>query len=263
MNTRNPTKKDPSRKKKVWIVTSESEQATCLKALLHKISPNIENAQHFEITHLKCLQAALVYLKKYSTDVILLNLDLSDSQGIITLTQVYKAAPTIPIIVLAACDDTENDVMENGAQDFLLTTALDPHTLRRTLFHAIKRQKHCIKVLKKQEKKLEHSHPIFTYGMEKNIKPRLKLETALAVALERNEFFLVYQPKFNLKTNKITGVETLLRWKQPELGLVSPNIFIPIAEETNVIDAIDEWVLQSACQQCVVWKSLLNHDFTI
>src|SRR3569623_336477 len=82
----------------------------------------------------------------------------------------------------------------------------------------------------------------------------LSLENSLRHAIEREEFFLHYQAKRNFKTGRITGVEALLRWQHPELGLVPPMQFLPVAEETGLILPIDRWVLQTACAQSVAWQ---------
>lgn len=82
---------------------------------------------------------------------------------------------------------------------------------------------------------------------------KLRLETEMQLAIERNEFYLVYQPKVNLKTNRVTGVEVLIRWEHPELGFISPEEFIPIAEETGMIVEIGAWVLENACLQMQEW----------
>lgn len=82
---------------------------------------------------------------------------------------------------------------------------------------------------------------------------RLVLENNLRMALERNEFFLHYQAKRDLQTGAIAGVEALVRWQHPELGIISPAQFIPLAEETGLIVLIGRWVLKTACAQNVAW----------
>ena len=85
---------------------------------------------------------------------------------------------------------------------------------------------------------------------------RIVLETHLVHALERNELFLEYQPKIQIATGRICGVEALLRWKSPQLGVLSPNSFVPLAEDTGLIVPIGKWVLRTACAQSVAWQRL-------
>jgi EAL domain-containing protein (putative c-di-GMP-specific phosphodiesterase class I) len=86
---------------------------------------------------------------------------------------------------------------------------------------------------------------------------RLKLETRLRRALERNEFVLYYQPKVSLITGKLSGFEALLRWSPSEEEMISPARFIPILEDTGLIVPVGEWVLRTACQQAKQWQVYL------
>ena len=93
----------------------------------------------------------------------------------------------------------------------------------------------------------------FTEEMNARIMERLALESSLRLALERKEFFLVYQPQMDISTGRITALEALLRWQHPELGLVPPDRFIGIAERSGLILPIGEWVLRTACAQARKW----------
>ena len=95
---------------------------------------------------------------------------------------------------------------------------------------------------------------IFESGMEDEAQSRLELEMDLQSALENGEFFLVYQPTFDLEAMVPTGVEALIRWRRPGRGVVHPEGFIPLLEETKLIVEVGAWVLREACAQAAEWQ---------
>jgi diguanylate cyclase (GGDEF)-like protein len=103
---------------------------------------------------------------------------------------------------------------------------------------------------------------VFESAMQTAVQDRLAFELDLAEALDNNQLFLVYQPIFDLSTERPTGVEALLRWRHPTRGIISPDVFIPIAEQNGLIVAIGGWVLQHACQQAARWHAL-GHPLAI
>ncbi|MGA8085861.1 MAG: EAL domain-containing protein [Terracidiphilus sp.] len=96
----------------------------------------------------------------------------------------------------------------------------------------------------------------FSEEMTAQAVERLQLDNSMRGALDRQEFYLVFQPEFNLRTGAVSCWEALLRWKHPELGLVSPEKFIPIAEANGMIVPIGEWVLRTACHHAHSWHEI-------
>lgn len=99
-----------------------------------------------------------------------------------------------------------------------------------------------------------NNYKFFDQKIQVEIERLLRLEKLLSHALIRNEFSLVYQPQVAIQQKKITGIEALIRWDHPDLGRVTPDQFIPLAEETGLIISIGEWVIETACKQRSAWE---------
>src|SRR5262249_52906530 len=97
-------------------------------------------------------------------------------------------------------------------------------------------------------------HLSFDAERHSKVVARLTLEHKMRNALEQRQFELHYQPKINVKTRRIEGVEALIRWRDPESGLVSPAAFIPLLESTGFIVEVGDWVLERAALDCQQWR---------
>jgi len=108
-----------------------------------------------------------------------------------------------------------------------------------------------------------NQYQVFSEAMLKESQERLSMDTALRHALVREELFLHYQPLVSLTTGRVIGMEALLRWHHPKLGVISPSTFIPLAEDTGLIIAIGEWALKQSCIQAKTLCDELGMDLSV
>ena len=109
----------------------------------------------------------------------------------------------------------------------------------------------------------KNNFQLFTSELNSRIIERLAVESSLRKAVEKNEMELVYQPQISLATGMVTSVEALLRWHHPDLGIIMPENFIPLAEESGLIIPIGEWVFRTACRQFVTWHESGINDLRL
>jgi EAL domain-containing protein (putative c-di-GMP-specific phosphodiesterase class I) len=117
--------------------------------------------------------------------------------------------------------------------------------------------------LNRSRQKGNNNYQFYHPNLTTEIQRDLRLEILLKEAIAKEELLLFYQPRVNIKTKKITAVEALLRWQHPEFGLIAPDKFLPIAEETGLMIPIGEWVIKKACQQNRTWQKLGLQSFPI
>jgi len=109
----------------------------------------------------------------------------------------------------------------------------------------------------------KNSYAFFTHEMNSSYHERISLENELHQAIQNKEFELHYQPQINVTSNRIVGVEALIRWRHPMHGLLNPSSFIDMAEELGLISSITDWVLGEACRQLVRWRAQGMNDLRI
>lgn len=111
-------------------------------------------------------------------------------------------------------------------------------------------------------KEKRNDYCFYQTGMEAEIAGRLEMERELRQAIERDELVLFYQPKIDFKTGALTGAEALVRWEHPEEGVIAPNVFIPLAEESGLINRLSDWVLEEGARQLKRWIDT-GHELTL
>ena len=170
--------------------------------------------------------------------------DLGHKNGALTLARTIQ-------------DYIQHPIKVDG-QEFVISAsigiALAPDTLSSNASELLRDAQTAVHQAKSRGK---NHIDVFTHKMRLNIIAHFQTEADLRLAIDRQELRTYYQPFISLQTGEITGFEALVRWQHPEQGLVSPGKFIPVAEDTDLIIPIGQWVLQEACQQMYRW----HHQF--
>ncbi|QDQ26730.1 EAL domain-containing protein [Chitinimonas arctica] len=162
---------------------------------------------------------------------------------------VAGAAAVAEKLILAAAEKIEFDGLTlNGSASVGIALFPDDGADYDSLF------KHADAAMYRAKELGRNAFCFYQRNMDEDAAERLEVEAALRLALDRNELLLHYQPQVHIASNQLFGVEALVRWQHPQWGMVPPARFIPIAEESGLIDAVGSWVLDEACRQMAMWQ---------
>ncbi|MHB8474593.1 MAG: two-component system response regulator [Gammaproteobacteria bacterium] len=211
---------------------------------------------------------ALRCFERFSPDLVLMDALLPVMDGFTACAQLREipGAASIPVLIITGLDDEEsvNRAFECGASDYVhkpIRWSILRQRMRRMLTESRARFINHIAHLTANtditmDQAKEHgrnNYQFYTPDVSTRAL-RLALVGGLRHALDRNEFMLHYQPQIDLVSGAMIGVEALIRWKHPELGLVPASDFIPLAEDTGMILPIGKWVVRTACAQYKTWR---------
>ncbi|MBW8898332.1 MAG: diguanylate cyclase, partial [Massilia sp.] len=177
---------------------------------------------------------------------------LSGDEFVVILTE-HEDEHLSADIVQRLMDSVAQPVML-GSKEFFVTCSIGVAVFPTDGAPADSLIEHADIAMYRAKKLGRNNFQFYTPAMNEEALERVRIEGALRNALERNEFVLHYQPQVDLADGRIVGMEALIRWKHPELGMVSPARFIGVAEETGLIVPIGAWVMRTACRQNKAWQ---------
>jgi diguanylate cyclase (GGDEF)-like protein/PAS domain S-box-containing protein len=177
---------------------------------------------------------------------------LSGDEFVVILSQ-HEDQPLSSDIVQRVMDSVAQPVML-GPKEFFVTCSIGVAAYPSDGTPAESLIEHADIAMYCAKKAGRNNFQFYTPAMNEESLERVRIESALRNALERNELVLHYQPQVDLKTGQIVGMEALIRWKHPELGMVPPSRFVGVAEDTGLIVPIGAWVMRTACAQNKAWQ---------
>jgi len=163
------------------------------------------------------------------------------------------AEPLTPAIVQRVMDAVARPIML-GSREFLVTCSVGVAIFPSDGTPADSLIEHADIAMYRAKKLGRNNFQFYSPAMNEESLERVRIESGLRSALERNEFVLHYQPQVDLKSGRIVGMEALIRWQHPELGMVPPARFVGVAEDTGLIVPIGAWVMRTACAQSKAWQ---------
>ncbi|WP_312510508.1 EAL domain-containing protein [Massilia sp.] len=177
---------------------------------------------------------------------------LSGDEFVVILSE-HSEEPLSPAIVQRVMDAVAQPVLL-GNKEFFVTCSIGVAVYPSEGTGSENLIEHADIAMYRAKKMGRNNFQFYTPAMNEESLERVRIEGALRNALERDEFVLHYQPQVDLKSGQIVGMEALIRWNHPELGMVPPNRFVSVAEETGLIVQIGAWVMRTACAQNKAWQ---------
>lgn len=224
-------------------------------------------------------EAAISEVLQLHPDLILMDIMLQGEIDGVQAMEAISAHRHIPVIYMTAYADDETLNRAKVTEPYgYLVKPFKPHDLRTSIEVALQKYQAELAThtkyttqLREAKEKLNHLTALIGQANPDQMREQansvivqdIALEADLYKALEQHEFHLLYQPRVALDSGCIIGAEALIRWHQPQRGLVSPAQFIPSAEATGLIDPLGEWVLQTACRQLQAWQQVGLSNLTV